>query len=204
MSGPPVDGARTAPASAAREAFTREMLGELPAVLRYARFLTGNPSDAEDLVQETYLRAFRARDSYTVGSSPRAWLFTIARNTHFKAHRKASRSTALEDSVDRLDPHAAAPLQLTTAPHGLEHVFNARELGPALDRAIESLPDAHREVVALVDIDGLGYQEAADTIGVPVGTVRSRLFRARRALQQQLVGYARDAGIAGASAEEHE
>lgn len=204
MSARPTDAAGPTQVPAARDDFTREMLGELPAVLRYARILTGNPSDAEDLVQETYLRAFRARDSYTVGTSPRAWLFTIARNTHFKAHRKASRSTALEDSVDALEAHAVAPLQLTTAPQAFEHVFNARELGPALASAIESLPDAHREVVALVDIDGLGYHEAAETIGVPVGTVRSRLFRARRTLQQQLVGFARDAGIHGAAAEEHE
>ncbi len=181
------------------DAFADEMLAELPAVLRYARFLTGNPSDAEDLVQETYLRAFRARDSYMVGSRPRAWLFTIARNTWFKAHRKASRSTALEDSVDA-NPDVAPP-PLTTPPEGVERVFNARELGPALIEAIEALPEAHREVVALVDLDGLGYAEAAELLGVPIGTVRSRLFRARRTLQQNLIEYARDAGIVVAPAE---
>lgn len=180
-------------------AFADEMLAQLPAVLRYARVLTGNASDAEDLVQDTYLRAFRARDSYTTGTHPRAWLFTIARNTHFKARRKASHSTALEDSVDA-DALPVAPPQLITAADAVERVFNARELGPALMDAIDALPAAHREVVALVDLDGLGYAEAAETLGVPVGTVRSRLFRARQTLQQKLIDYARDAGIAVAPA----
>ncbi|MGH7445729.1 MAG: RNA polymerase sigma factor [Longimicrobiales bacterium] len=184
------------------QTFDDEMLAQLPAVLRYARFLTGNATDAEDLVQETFLRAFRARDSYAVGSNARAWLFTIARNTHFKAHRKASRSTALEDTLDA-DTLDVTPFHTAPA-DSIDRIFSARELGPALNDAIDALPAAHREVIALVDLDGLGYADAAETIGVPIGTVRSRLFRARRTLQQRLIEYARDAGIGVAAAKSEE
>jgi RNA polymerase sigma-70 factor (ECF subfamily) len=100
------------------------------------------------------------------------------------------------DEQLELDALAAVALHKAARDEGLDALFDRLDLGPAVQRALSALSDAHRLIVSMVDIEGLGYAEAAESLGMPIGTVRSRLFRARRLLQHSLIEYARDAGFA--------
>jgi RNA polymerase sigma-70 factor (ECF subfamily) len=162
------------------------------AVHRFARHLTGETADAEDLVQETYLRALRGWHTFQSGSDCRRWLFTICRNALIQGLRKP---TPLVTEDAELEALAAAAVHAGAAGSGTSDLFSQVDLRDAIQSALADLPHAFREVVVLVDIEGLRYDEAAPIMGVPVGTVRSRLFRGRRLLQQTLLSYARDAGL---------
>lgn len=175
------------------ERFRDEALPHLPAVTRFALSLARDESDAEDLVQETYLRAFRAWDQFIPGSECRAWLFTICRNTHFRASRREQKVVACEDA--ELEALGAAAVHTAAQSNGLDEMFSRTDVMDAIHSAVDSLPEPFREVVVLVDLEEQSYEDAARILGVPKGTVRSRLFRARRLLQEQLIEYARDAGI---------
>ncbi len=170
----------------------------LPDVTRFAHSLTRNESDAEDLVQETYLRAWRHWDSFRVGSEARAWLFTIARNAWRKRAPRDARLVAVEDDTLQALADEHFPLG---APNDVLQRLSDADLRPAIHQAIAALPEAFREVVELVELQELPYAEAAAVLEIPVGTVRSRLFRARRLLQTSLLEYARDAGLAPVHAE---
>lgn len=170
----------------------------LPDVTRFARSLTRDESDAEDLVQETYLRAWRHWDSFKVGSEARAWLFTIARNAWRKRAPRDARLVPVED--DALQALADNNYPLGAPDDVLQRLSNA-DLRPAINAAIAELPEAFREVVELVELQELPYAEAAAVLEIPVGTVRSRLFRARRLLQTSLLEYAKEAGLAPVHAE---
>ncbi|MCU0623564.1 MAG: RNA polymerase sigma factor [Gemmatimonadaceae bacterium] len=176
------------------EAFESEMLKHLPDVVRFARSLTKDPADADDVVQETYLRAFRARHTFIPGSDGRRWLFTIARNLFLRGRERESRTVALEGEPE-LDAVATVQAQVTARSAGVDPRLDHPDLAPAIAKAIADLPEPFRLVVALVDVAGLDYAEAAEQLGIPIGTVRSRLFRARRTLQEQLLDHARDAGF---------
>ncbi|MGH9262987.1 MAG: RNA polymerase sigma factor [Acidimicrobiales bacterium] len=161
------------------EAFTRYVLPEVEVLLRVALSRTGNPADAEDLVQDTLLRAYRAIGRFD-GTYPRAWLLTILRNA--QANRARRRRPLL-----LRNPDAGQHL-----PEGRDAVPSAETLvvGQAFDATVEDavarLPTRFRQVVELVDIDGLTYQEAADVLAVPIGTVMSRLHRARHRIRTRL------------------
>ncbi len=175
-------------------AFEQELLAAIEAVHRFALQLARDPSAAEDLVQETYLRALAHRDQYTPGSNCRAWLFTICRNTFVKGAMRDAREVAVEDA--ELEAMGAAALHGSVAasdPTGA--VFERTDMDDAVRRALERLPDEYRTVVALVDIEDQSYRSVAEILGIPIGTVRSRLFRGRRLLQQDLLAYAMDAGL---------
>lgn len=189
-----------APAEALRE-FEEEMLAHLPDVMRYAKSLTRDAADADDLVQETYLRAFRSRHTFIAGSDGRRWLFTIARNLFLRERERAGRVVAVEDEPE-LDAMATALAFAEARQDGLDAALAHPDLGPAIARAIADLPEPFRLVVALVDVEGLDYATAAEQLGIPVGTVRSRLFRARRTLQQALAAHGRDLGLVPAAARE--
>ncbi len=176
------------------ERFRDEALPHLPAVTRFALSLTRDESDAEDLVQETYLRAFRAWDQFVPGSECRAWLFTICRNTHFRTSLREQRVVAYEDA--ELEALGAAAVHAAAQADGLEDVFSRMDVMEAIRAAVDALPDPFREVVVLVDLEEQSYEDAARVLEIPKGTVRSRLFRGRRLLQEQLIEHARDAGIA--------
>lgn len=169
------------------------MLSCLEAVMRYARMLTRDHSDADDLVQETYLRAFRSWHTFDMSSDPRRWLFAICRHAFLRIRQREMRVTSVDEELE-LDALAAVSVHKAARDEGLERVFDRVDLAPALSRALAGLSDAHRVVVVMVDVDGLGYAEAASELKLPIGTVRSRLFRARRQLQEELIDYARDAG----------
>ena len=178
--------------------FEAEALRWLPDVTRFALSLARDEADADDLVQETYLKAYQAWDSFRPGTECRAWLFTICRNTYYRRWRREERQVTCDDP--ELEALAAAAVHASALEGGYGDLFTRFDLSDAIDRAIAELPDAFRDVVLLVDVHDQPYQDAATALGVPVGTVRSRLFRARRLLQERLLEHARDTGIAAPSA----
>ena len=168
------------PADQARrtDLFARFVLPEHEVLARVAFALTRNTADAEDLVQETLLSAYRAIEHFD-GAHPRAWLFTIMRNTEAKRHRRRRPQLVRHPDAD------AGPPREMSLPSPEELVVSA-EFDAVVLQCLCALPDRHRQVVELVDIDGLTYAEAAEAIGVPVGTVMSRLHRARTRIRQRL------------------
>jgi RNA polymerase sigma-70 factor, ECF subfamily len=160
--------------------FREQVLPELDVLLRVAWRLTRDRSDAEDLVQDTLVRAYRAFDRFD-GRYPRAWLLTILRNTHRNLLRKR-RPDLLEDEVARRLPASGEDGRTD----GVAERALAEQFDPVVREALASLSANHRAVIALVDLDGLTYQEAADLLEVPVGTVMSRLHRARRKVRVRL------------------
>lgn len=161
--------------------FAQHVEPEIPVLLRVARTVTGSTVDAEDLVQETLVRAYRAVDRFD-GRHPRAWLLTILRHTHLNMHRRR-RPDVVED-VRELD--GARPAFGAVSPDSAEDDVLAMVLEEELEVAVASLDPRFRQVLLLVDVDQLSYTEAAQVIGVPVGTVMSRLSRARARLRHQL------------------
>jgi RNA polymerase sigma-70 factor (ECF subfamily) len=176
--------------------FEREALPWMDDVYRFARSMTRDEADADDLVQETYLRAYRAWHTFEPGSDCRRWLFTICRNVFLRTRVREARrvDTGGDDAV--LETMAAVREASPFAQQNADAIFSRIDLVPAIRKALGTLPDAFRSAVVLVDVEGQSYDEAATVLGVPIGTVRSRLFRGRRLLQQQLLTYAKDSGIA--------
>ncbi len=171
---------------AARAPFEEEALGHADQLYRIALRLSGSSQQAEELVQETYLRALRAWESYRPGTNLAAWLATILRNVYLDEARRQSRRPAIEPLddqseyvlYDRLAAGGGSP-----QPHDV--VLN-RLSGEAILEALEELPENFREVVVLVDVGDFSYQDAADILDVPIGTVMSRLHRGRRLLKRAL------------------
>lgn len=159
-------------------AFREYVLPELEVLFRVARRLTGDATEAEDLVQDALVRAFRALDRFD-GRHPRAWLLTILRNTHYNRRRKRTPDLLEDEVAQRLpDPDDAAD---GTADKALASGFQ-----PLVKEALGKLSLRHRQVIALVDLDQLTYREAAELLGVPPGTVMSRLHRARAKVRAHL------------------
>jgi RNA polymerase sigma-70 factor (ECF subfamily) len=162
-------------------AFEKYVLPELDVLLRVAHSLTRNHADTEDHVQDTLLRAYQAIDRFD-GRYPRAWLLTILRNTHINRNRRR-RPELLRDPDTQLE-------RLPQSPEAEEAMrpdrFVDLEFDADLDAALATLSEPFAAVVELVDIDGLAYAEAAEALGIPVGTVMSRLHRARRKIRGEL------------------
>ena len=173
--------------------FTAEALRWLPDVTRFALSLAREEADADDLVQETFLKAYESWDTYALGTECRGWLFVICRNTFLRRRRREERQVISEDP--EREALAAAAVHASARQGGYGDLFTRFDLSDAIDLAIAALPDAFREVVLLVDVNDQSYETAAAVLAVPIGTVRSRLFRARRLLQEALISHARDAGI---------
>ncbi len=167
-------------------------LPHLEAVARFAMSLTREESDADDLTQETFLKAFRAWSQFTPGTECRAWLFTICRNSFLRTSNRQMRVEARDDAG--LEALGAAAVHASAEQEGLEDMFIRSEMIAAVRKAVDELPEAFRETVVLVDLEEQSYGEAALVLGVPIGTVRSRLFRGRRLLQEILIQYARESG----------
>ena len=168
-------------------------LAQLDAVARFSRSLTRDAADADDLVQETYLRAFRARHTFRAGNDARRWLFTICRNAFLRLRERRRQLVESEDGD--LDAMPAVLLHARTVHTRMADLFERFDVRPAIERAIDELPEPHHSVLVLVDLEDHSYESAAAILGVPLGTLRSRLFRARRMIQEALIAYAEDAGI---------
>ena len=172
-------------------AFSEEALTHLDTLYRGALRLTRDPDRAQDLVQDTYVRALRYQHSYQAGTNMKAWLFAIMRNLfwdRFKGGRQ-------EDvSLDDLGDFALYDTLKDTSAIPETEVLD-RIAADEVVKAVEKLPPLHREVVLLVDVEGFSYKDAAQVIGIPIGTVMSRLHRARQQLQKQLYDYALESGI---------
>jgi RNA polymerase sigma-70 factor, ECF subfamily len=173
--------------------FEREALPFLPNVARFARLLTRDPADADDLAQETFLRAYQSWHTYMPDTDCRRWLITICRNIFLRDRQRSQRFVAMDDPDADLE--ATRELYRRAMARGLKDLFDRIDLGPAIERSIHALPPEYRDVALLVDVEDYTYAHAAEALGIPVGTVRSRLFRARRLLQQALLEHARDHGI---------
>jgi RNA polymerase sigma-70 factor (ECF subfamily) len=167
-------------------AFEAEALAHLDSLYRTARRLTRSPADAEDLVQETFLKAFRAADRFEAGTNLRAWLFTILHNTARNRARDRARETVTADSeaVERADDSAGV---WTGARGETPETLLLREtLTPDLQAAVDALPDTFRQAVWLRDVEEFSYAEIAAMLAIPVGTVMSRISRGRRLLFERL------------------
>jgi RNA polymerase sigma-70 factor (ECF subfamily) len=169
-----------------RAGFEQEALVHLDSLYRVALRLTGNAADADDLVQETMLKAYRAWDQYERGTNAKGWLLTILRHAFINEYRRRTRRPATVD-LDAIEPFAVFPDVQEDDPQGR---FFDQIVDDEVLRAIDGLPEQFREAVVLSDVEGMSYEEVANILDVPIGTVKSRLFRARRMLQGKLYEYA--------------
>jgi RNA polymerase sigma-70 factor, ECF subfamily len=177
----PVD-VRKSPELKRSESFEADALALLDGLYRTALRLTHRPEEAEDLVQETYLKAFRSADRFEPGTNLRAWLFTILHNTARNRVRDRARDTVTVDSeaVERAELSSPAPGDTP------ESLLLRDTLAPDLKAAVDALPDAFREALWLRDVEEFSYAEIAAMLSIPVGTVMSRISRGRRLLFDRL------------------
>ena len=182
-----------------RAAFAELAMEHMPALYTAALRMTRNAADAEDLVQETYLKAYRGFGSFSEGTNLKAWLYRILTNTYINAYRAAKRRPEVSDVEDVEDLylyHHIAPEAGST--RSAEEEVLAGFTDDEVKAAIEALPDAFRIAVLLADVEGFSYKEIAEITDVPIGTVMSRIHRGRRALEKTLAGFAQERGLVGA------
>jgi RNA polymerase sigma-70 factor (ECF subfamily) len=166
--------------------------------------MTRNPSDAEDLVQETYLKAYRAYHTFEAGTNLKAWLYRILTNTYINKYRKDSRRPSEVDLGDvedlylyrRIGSEASAEASRTTEDRVLDGLVESD-----IKAAVEALPENFRMPVLLADLEGFSYKEIAEILDIPIGTVMSRLHRGRKAMQKALWEYAKQRGLLPEGAE---
>ncbi|HKW41718.1 MAG TPA: sigma-70 family RNA polymerase sigma factor, partial [Gemmatimonadales bacterium] len=183
---PPPSASTPAAEEEKRASFEREAIVHLDSLYRVALRLTGNSAEADDLVQETMLKAYRAWHQFQQGTNAKGWLLTILRHAFINEYRRRTRHPETVD-VDAIEPFSVFEEVQDDDPQG---TFFDRIVDDEVLKAIDQLPEQFREAVVLSDVEGLSYEEIARILGVPVGTVKSRLFRARRQLQRKLYDYA--------------
>ncbi|MGE5430636.1 MAG: sigma-70 family RNA polymerase sigma factor [Syntrophomonadaceae bacterium] len=173
--------------------FEREALPHMNALYNFALRMTGNSDDADDLVQETLLKAFRFFDKFEKGTNCKAWLFRILKNSYINDYRKHSKEPSKVDYEDIENFYENIKSSDVKSDHLVDDVFN-NLLDDDISSAISSLPEDFRTVIILSDIEGFTYEEIADFVDCPIGTVRSRLHRARKMLYVRLNKYAQERG----------
>jgi len=173
--------------------FELEAVPHMDVLYNFALRMTNNPADAEDLLQETFLKAYRFWESYEQGTNVRAWLFRILKNSYINRYRKETREP---ETVDYDEGKTAYAMLRTAAldPDNPQEAMFGNLLDDDVAGAIAVLPDEFRTVLILCDIEGLTYEETAEFVDIPLGTVRSRLHRARKVLRARLLAYARNRG----------
>jgi RNA polymerase sigma-70 factor (ECF subfamily) len=178
--------------------FAEQAMEHMPSLYTAALRMTRNPADAEDLVQETYLKAYRAFGSFTEGTNLKAWLYRILTNTYINIYRAKKRrpdETDVEDFENLYLYHRLGGTEGATAGRSAEDQVLDRFTEAEVKDAIEALPEQFRMAVILGDVEGFSYKEMADILDVPIGTVMSRLHRGRRALQKRLYEFGRQRGM---------
>jgi RNA polymerase sigma-70 factor, ECF subfamily len=176
--------------------FADQAMEFMPQLYSAALRLTRNQADAEDLVQDAYLRAYRSFASFEQGTNLKAWLYRILTNAYINAYRAKQRRPETEqlDEVEELFLYRRLG-QLPGAGRSTEDEVMDLFTDDEVKRALEDLPDQFRIPVLLSDVEGFSYAEIADIMGTPAGTVMSRLHRGRKAMQQRLLAYARERGL---------
>jgi RNA polymerase sigma-70 factor (ECF subfamily) len=176
--------ARSTDAPANADAFAAEALGYLDPLYATALRLTRNRADAEDLVQDTYVKAFRFAGQFQAGTNLKAWLYTILHNTWRNSRRDSSRDAVEVDSerVEQAATQVGGPAVFDTP----ERILMRSTLDAELQAALDALPEAFREAVWLRDVEEFSYAEMAEMLGIPIGTVMSRISRGRRLLFERM------------------
>ncbi len=174
--------------------FETEMLPHMAALYNFALRMTGDPDDAKDLVQETFMKAYRFFDKYAPGTNAKAWLFRIMKNSYINRYRKESKEPDKIDYDDIKEFYASVKATATDSNDLQEKIFG-NLFEDEVAKALQDLPEDFRTVVILCDIEGYTYEEIADFIEIPIGTVRSRLHRGRKMLRSMLRTYALSHGF---------
>lgn len=176
-----------------------DALALMPSLYGVALRMTRNPADAEDLVQEAYLRAFRSWHQFQPGTNLKAWLFRILTNLFISNYRQRQREplTVSADGDESFDLYATLAGVESGAERSAESMVLDNLVDDEIKQALADLPEEYRMAVLLVDVEGFSYKEIAEILGVPIGTVMSRIHRGRKALQKSLMRLARERGLVG-------
>ncbi len=175
--------------------FERDVLPLMPGLYSAALRMTRNPADAEDLVQETYLRAYRGFAGFEEGTNLKAWMYRILTNTFINAYRKKQREPVTVQDEDIEDWYLYDRLGESGVEASAETEVLERIPDEDVQAALEALPEGFRMAVLLADVEGFSYKEIAEILGVPIGTVMSRLHRGRRSLEKALWETVRERGL---------
>ncbi len=173
--------------------FEEEIIPHLDAMYNFALRLTSDPNDAEDLVQDTIVKAYRFFSSYEKGTNAKAWLFRILKNSYINNYRKKSKQPNQVD-YDEVSTFYETIRAERTDTSDLEDRMFRELIDDDISNALEELPEDFRTVVLLCDVEGFTYEEIANMLDVPIGTIRSRLHRGRNLLKAQLMEYAEKRG----------
>lgn len=176
--------------------FDEEIIPHMDALYNFALRLTTDPNDAEDLVQDTIVKAYRFFSSYEKGTNAKAWMFRILKNSFINNYRKTSKKPSQVD-YDEVSSYYESIRAERTETSDLESLMFREMMDDDLSTALKRLPEDFRTVVLLCDVEGYTYEEIANMLDVPIGTIRSRLHRGRNLLKTELLEYAKKRGYTG-------
>lgn len=173
--------------------FEQEMMPYMDMLHSYAQYLSGDKEQADDLLQDTYLKAFRFFDKFTPGTNAKAWLYRIMKNTYINEYRRTNRLPEIVEYDEQVSAYQIAAAD-DASRNDLRNMLDTQLFDDDITGALAALPDKFKSVIVLRDIEDLPYEEIAEVLEIPIGTVRSRLHRARALLFDRLKEYAKKKG----------